>query len=39
LWNLNFKVTANGNECSQWGIVGPDRQPLATYNALAAMRK
>ena len=39
LWNLNFKVTANGNECSQWGIVNPDRTGTATYNALKNMAK
>lgn len=38
LWNLNFKVT-NSGECSQWGIVGRDRTPLQTYNALKAMAK
>jgi hypothetical protein len=39
LWNLNFKVTANGNECSQWGIVNPDRTGTQTYNALKALPK
>jgi hypothetical protein len=38
LWNLNFKVT-NSGECSQWGIVNPDRSPTETYNALKSMAK
>lgn len=39
LWNLNFRVVANGTEKAQWGIVGPDWAPLPAYNALAAMAK
>ncbi len=39
LWNLNFRVVANGTEKAQWGIVGPDWAPLPAYNALAAMPK
>ena len=39
LWNLNFRVVADGTEKAQWGIVGNDYQPLPTYNALKAMPK
>ncbi len=39
LWNLNFRVVANGTEKAQWGIVGPNWDPLPTYNALAGMPK
>ena len=39
LWNLNFRVVANGTEKAQWGIVGPGWEPLPAYNALAAMAK
>jgi hypothetical protein len=39
LWNLNFRVVANGSEKAQWGIVGPDWAPLPVYNALAGMPK
>jgi len=39
LWNLNFRVVANGTEKAQWGIVGPNWDPLPAFNALAAMRK
>ncbi|MEZ4860010.1 MAG: SH3 domain-containing protein [Caldilineaceae bacterium] len=39
LWNLNFRVVANGTEKAQWGIVNPDWSPLPAYNALAAMAK
>jgi hypothetical protein len=39
LWNLNFRVVANGTEKAQWGIVGPDWSPLPAYNALANMPK
>jgi len=39
LWNLNFRVIANGTEKAQWGIVGPGWEPLPAYNALAAMPK
>lgn len=39
LWNLNFRVVANGTEKAQWGIVGPGWEPLPAYNALAAMGK
>ncbi|MGL4649106.1 MAG: hypothetical protein ACRC1H_06845, partial [Caldilineaceae bacterium] len=37
LWNLNFRVVANGTEKAQWGILGPGWEPLPAYNALAAM--
>lgn len=39
LWNLNFRVVANGTEKAQWGIVDPGWGPLPVYNALAGMGK
>ena len=39
LWNLNFRVVANGTEKAQWGIVRNDYSPLPVYNALRAMPK
>ena len=39
LWNLNFRVVANGSEKAQWGIVDPGWGPLPAYSALAAMPK
>lgn len=39
LWNLNFRVVANGTEKAQWGIVDPNWNPLPAYNALASMPK
>jgi uncharacterized protein YraI len=39
LWNLNFRVVANGTEKAQWGIVGPGWEPLPAYNALRGMAK
>ncbi len=39
LWNLNFRVVANGTEKAQWGIVDAGWGPLPVYNALAAMPK
>ncbi|NJN82748.1 MAG: SH3 domain-containing protein [Caldilineaceae bacterium] len=39
LWNLNFRVVANGTEKAQWGIVDPGWGPLPVYNALANMPK
>jgi uncharacterized protein YraI len=39
LWNLNFRVVANGTEKAQWGIVGPGWEPLPAYNALRGMPK
>ncbi len=39
LWNLNFRVIANGTELAQWGIVDPSWNPLPAYTALAQMAK
>ncbi|HMN31200.1 MAG TPA: hypothetical protein PKE45_23810, partial [Caldilineaceae bacterium] len=39
LWNLNFRMIANGTEKAQWGIVDPGGSPLPVYNALASMPK
>ncbi|MBK8051261.1 MAG: SH3 domain-containing protein [Anaerolineales bacterium] len=39
LWNLNFRVVANGTELAQWGIVDPGWNPLPAYTALAQMGK
>ena len=39
LWNLNFRVIAQGTEREQWGIVNPDWSPLPVYNSLKAMPK
>ena len=39
LWNLNFRVIANGTELAQWGIVDPSWNPLPAYTALAQMPK
>jgi hypothetical protein len=39
LWNLNFRVVADGTEKAQWGIVDNGWNPLPAYNALAAMPK
>ncbi len=39
LWNLNFRVIAQGTEREQWGIVNPDWNPLPVYNSLKAMAK
>ena len=39
LWNLNFRVVANGTEKAQWGIVDPSWKPLPVYNALRDMPK
>jgi uncharacterized protein YraI len=39
LWNLNFRVVANGTELAQWGIVDPAWNPLPVYTALAQMPK
>jgi SH3-like domain-containing protein len=39
LWNLNFRVVADGTEKAQWGIVDNSWNPLPAYNALAAMPK
>ncbi len=39
LWNLNFRVVADGSEKAQWGIVRNDYGPLPTYHALQGMGK
>ena len=39
LWNLNFRVVADGSEKAQWGIVDNGWGPLPAYNALQAMPK
>jgi hypothetical protein len=39
LWNLNFRVVADGTEKAQWGIVRNDYTPLPVYDALKAMPK
>jgi len=39
LWNLNFRVVANGTEKAQWGIVDSSWNPLPVYNALRDMPK
>ncbi|MCC6457855.1 MAG: SH3 domain-containing protein [Caldilineaceae bacterium] len=39
LWNLNFRVVADGTEKAQWGIVSNDWSPLPVYNALKSMGK
>lgn len=39
LWNLNFRVVADGTEKAQWGIVGNDWSPLPVYSSLKSMAK
>ncbi|MBI1298645.1 SH3 domain-containing protein [bacterium] len=39
LWNLNFRVVANGTERAQWGIVNNDWSPLPVFYALRDMAK
>ncbi|MBV7330285.1 SH3 domain-containing protein [Chloroflexi bacterium TSY] len=39
LWNLNFRVVADGTEKAQWGIVRNDYSPLPVYEALRGMAK
>ena len=39
LWNLNFRVVANGTEKAQWGVVRNDWSPLPVYEALQRMGK
>lgn len=39
LWNLNFRVVADGTEKAQWGIVRNDYSPLPIYYALQSMSK
>jgi len=39
LWNLNFRVVADGTEKAQWGIVDPFWGALPAYTALQQMPK
>ena len=39
LWNLNFRVVANGTEKALWGIVDPNWGNLPVFNALRDMPK
>jgi len=39
LWNLNFRVVADGTEKAQWGIVRNDWSPLPIFHALRDMPK
>lgn len=39
LWNLNFRVVADGTEKAQWGIVDRNWNPLPVYTALKQMPK
>lgn len=39
LWNLNFRVVADGTEKAQWGIVHNDWRPLPVFYALRDMPK
>jgi SH3-like domain-containing protein len=39
LWNLNFRVVANGSEKAQWGILDAGWGPLPAYHALRDMEK
>ena len=39
LWNLNFRVVADGTEKAQWGIVRNDWSPLPIFYALRDMPK
>jgi len=39
LWNLNFRVVADGTEKAQWGIVDNGWNPLPVYNSLRDMPK
>ena len=39
LWNLNFRIIADGTEKAQWGILTNSGQPLPAYGALQAMPK
>jgi len=39
LWNLNFRVVADGTEKAQWGIVRNDWSPLPIFHALRNMAK
>ncbi len=39
LWNLNWRMTENGSERAQWGILDANGGNLPAYDALAAMPK
>ena len=39
LWNLNFRVVADGTEKAQWGIVRNDWSPLPVFHSLRNMAK
>ena len=39
LWNLNFRMVADGTEKAQWGIVANNSQPFPAFLALQAMPK
>ena len=39
LWNLNFRMVADGTEKAQWGILANNGQPLPAYIALQNMLK
>ena len=39
LWNLNFRVIADGTEKAQWGILANNGQPLPAYVSLQKMPK
>ena len=39
LWNLNFRVVADGTEKAQWGIVDNGWNPLPIFHALRDMPK
>ena len=39
LWNLNFRVVADGTEKAQWGIVRNDWSNLPVFDALRDMPK
>ena len=39
LWNLNFRLVADGTEKALWGIVDNQRNPLPVFKALSNMPK
>jgi hypothetical protein len=39
LWNLNFRMIADGTEKAQWGILNNAGQPLPAFSSLQAMPK
>jgi len=39
LWNLNFRMVADGTEKAQWGIVANNSQPFPAFLSLQAMPK